>query len=80
VTDANSGSARRRRAVFGRWPKNREHEKRDFSREALGDAASPQGRFGGPPNGTRGPRVLPRSYANTLSVTFVFINLMAMCF
>jgi hypothetical protein len=30
VTDANSGSARRQRAVFGRWPKTREREKRHF--------------------------------------------------
>ena len=48
-------------------------------KRGLGDAASPKELFGGPPNGTRGPRVLPRSYANKLSVTFVFINLMAMC-
>jgi len=53
VTDANPGSARRRRAVFGRWPKTRERENRDFSREGLGDAASPKGLFGAPPNGTR---------------------------
>jgi hypothetical protein len=46
VSDANAGSARGLRAVFGRWPKTREREKR--------------GLFGGPPNGTRGPRVLPR--------------------
>ena len=48
-------------------------------KRGLGDAASPKELFGAPPNGTRGPRVLPRSYANTLSVSIVFINLMAMC-
>jgi hypothetical protein len=79
MTETNPGSARRRRAVFGRWPKTCEREKRDFSREDLGNAASPKELFGAPPNGTRGPRVLPRSYANTVSLTFVFINLMAMC-
>ena len=30
MTDATPGSARRRRAVFGRWPKTRECERRDF--------------------------------------------------
>jgi hypothetical protein len=80
VTKTNPGSARRRRAVFGPLAeKTREREKRDFSREDLGNAAFPKELFGAPPNGSRGPRVLPRSYANTVSLTFVFINLMAMC-
>jgi hypothetical protein len=48
-------------------------------KRGLRDAVSPKELFGGPPNGTRGPRVLPRSYANKLLVIFVFINLMAMC-
>jgi hypothetical protein len=51
-----------------------------FQEKVLGNAASPKELFGVPPNGTRGPRVLPRSYANMLSVSFVFIILMAMCF
>jgi hypothetical protein len=41
--------------------------------ELRGDAASPKELFGAPPNNTREPRVLPGSYANTLSVSFVFI-------
>ena len=48
-------------------------------KRGLGDVASPKELFGGPPNGARGPRVLPGSYANTLSVSLLFINLMAMC-
>jgi hypothetical protein len=68
MNDANPWSARRWRAVFGRWPKAREYEKSDFSRESLGDAASAKELFGGPPNSTRGPRVLPRSQVKMLSL------------
>jgi len=49
-----------------RWPKTREREKR--------------GLFGGAAEPVHAGRVCsPESYANTLSVSFLFINLMAMC-
>ena len=53
--------------------------RRAIFKRGLGDAASAKEPFGAPPNGTRGPRVLPGSYANALSITCVFINLIAMC-
>ena len=40
-----------------------------FFKRGLGDAASRKELFGGPPNATRGPRVLPRSYANRVLVS-----------
>ena len=70
MTDANPGSARRRRAVFGRWPKIRKY----FSRESPEDAPSPKELFGAPPNSTRGPRVLPRSHVNMLSLVSYSID------
>ena len=42
MTDANPGSARRWRAVFGRWPKTSEREKRDYSREVFGMPRRPK--------------------------------------
>ena len=74
MSAANPGSARRWRVVFGRWPKQLW---RDVPR---GGMRSLKELFGGPPNGPRGPRVLPRSYANKLLVSFEFINLMRCAF
>ena len=49
-------------------------------KRGLGDAASRKELFGGPPNRyMRATCAPPESYANTLSVSFLFINLMAMC-